>query len=104
LSQPLVRVEPGRWEARFAPDLAGHYTGTVVVARGEEREIGLVPLITVHPSGRRGFVRALALGGRMFECSAGGLFPMGVDLQPAEAANLDWAAELARLRAQGVNY
>jgi hypothetical protein len=100
----LLPAGPHRWAGRFTPESAGRHTGTVVLEADDAREIGLVPLLQVKPSGRRGFVRSLAPRGRMFECNAGGLFPMGVDLTAAAPAETEWKELSARLRRQGANY
>jgi hypothetical protein len=104
LTVRLPRVGAARWEGRFIALATGRHTGTAVLQRGEDREIGLVPAVTVKPGRRRGFPRALAPGGRMFECQAGGLFPMGTVIENASQSSVDWAVEFARLRRQGANY
>ncbi len=97
---------PGEWAGRFTPLTTGRYTGTAVLERGEEKEIGLVPLIRVADSRLPGFVRRGPAGGRTFVYSNGSpLFPVGVRMDAAGAAGVvEWRAELARLRAAGVNY
>src|SRR5207248_11262686 len=82
-TQRLLPAGPHRWEGRFTPELIGRYTGTVVLECGDDREIGLVPLLRVKPSIRRGFLRSVAPRGRMFYAGAGGLFPMGIVLLDA---------------------
>ncbi len=104
ISARLYPVGGHRWEGRFTPERTGNYTGTVVLARGEAREIGLVPLIRVHPSSSRGFVRRIAPRSRMFECDRGGLFPMGVDIDRPLEFTGDWREEFRWLRGRGANY
>jgi hypothetical protein len=96
----------GQWSGRFTPLRAGRYTGTAVLERGDETEIGLVPLIRVGRSQSRGFLRLRPASPRAFTFTGGGtLFPVGVRLAEAELASpVNWRAELDRLRAGGINY
>jgi hypothetical protein len=97
---------PGEWAGRFTPVMAGRYTGTAVLERGDEKELGLVPLIRVQPSRAWGFVRTHPTSTRALRYSNGmSLFPIGVrlhkdDLRPGT----NWRQELARLSAHGVNF
>jgi hypothetical protein len=98
-------LKPGQWTGRFTPLKTGRYTGTVVLERGEERDIGLVPLIRVRASGRPGFLRVQP-DRRILKYSSGErLFPVGVRLCADDLCNrTDWHAEFRKLRGAGVNY
>jgi hypothetical protein len=97
---------PGEWRGRFTPMLVGRYTGTALLARGERKEIGLVPLIRVRRSSRRGFLRLSPTSPRVLQYGAGDpFFPVGLRLDPQSLhAGIDWAREFRTLRAHGVNY
>lgn len=97
---------PGEWYGRFTPFGVGRYTGTVVLERAGSRDIGLVPVVRVRPTRHPGFLRLHPSSGRLLRWSnAGGFFPIGVRLSREDLhAVIDWRAELARLRARGINY
>lgn len=97
---------PGEWSGRFTPLRTGRYTGTALADRGDEKELGLVPLIRVSARGRRGFVRLNPRARRALKYSSGAsLFPIGVRLLPEDLrASVDWRALFARLRAHEVNF
>ncbi len=107
---------PGEWRGRFTPTLAGRLTGAAVLARGEAREIGLVPLIQVRRARRPGFLSLKPDGGRAFHQApatpgaagpSGSLFPLGIVLAAPTAlpgpGSWDPAAECERCRALGAN-
>jgi hypothetical protein len=99
-------AHPGEWSGRFTPLTTGRFTGTAVLERKEEKDIGLVPLVRVTASHRRGFVHLHPHSRRALRYSDGGtLFPIGVRLTPDDlTAHSDWKAEIARLRAHDVNF
>ncbi|MBM3460050.1 MAG: hypothetical protein FJX77_16135, partial [Armatimonadetes bacterium] len=96
---------PGTWVGRFTPPTPGRYTGTAVLERGDEKEIGLVPVIRVRAVRRPGFLRLSPTGSRTFRFTNGEtLFPIGVRLFREDLlGNVDWIAEFHRLRSYSVN-
>lgn len=96
----------GEWSGRFTPLRTGRYTGTALVERGDQKDLGLVPLIRVAPSGRRGFVRLNPRTRRALQYTSGAtLFPIGVRLVPEDLrAPVDWRRLFARLRANEINF
>ena len=94
----------GRWTGRFTPQKTGRYTGTVVLERGGEKEIALVPLIRVRASSRPGILRLHPAARRTLRFSRGkSYFPIGVRLPAGDARGSDWKPLLTELRAHGVN-
>lgn len=97
---------PGEWAGRFTPMRTGRYTGTALVDRGDQKDLGLVPLIRVRSGSKRGFVHLNPRTQRALQYSNGTtLFPIGVrlvaeDLSPSP----DWRGLFARLRANEVNF
>ena len=97
---------PGEWWGRFTPVKTGRYTGTALLQRGDEQDIGLVPLIQVRPSDKPGFVRLHPSSKRALKYTPGpSLFPVGVRFSEEDLRlGVDWRAELRRLRAHDANY
>lgn len=97
---------PGEWSGRFTPMRTGRYTGTALLDRGDEKEIGLVPLIRVRRSGKSGFIRLNPKTRRALRYSNGAsLFPIGVRLAPQDVRpGTDWRSLFGRLRASDINY
>ena len=95
---------PGEWAGRFTPMRTGRYTGTALLERGEERELGLVPLVRVRPSRHPGFLSLDRTQNRTLRFTGGRtLFPIGVRLDAADLrSGINWRTELARLGAAGV--
>src|SRR5687767_10494706 len=76
--------KPGEWSGRFTPLSSGRFTGTAVLDRGDEKEIGLLPLVRVSSSSRRGFIKLNPDSQRTLKYSDGSrLFPVGVRLLPS---------------------
>jgi hypothetical protein len=83
----------------------GRYTGTAVLERGDEHELGLVPLIRVRSSTRPGYLGLHPTSRRSLKYSRGGsFFPVGVRLGAEDLQAPDWKTRFQRLRANGVNY
>lgn len=96
---------PGEWYGRFTPTREGRYTGTVILDRENQKDIGLVPLIRVQASSRPGFVRLHPDSPRTLAYTSGAaVFPMGVRLASSAVTDVDWKEELPLLRARGINY
>lgn len=98
--------KPGEWSGRFTPLSSGRFTGTAVLDRGDEKEIGLLPLVRVSSSSRRGFVKLNPESQRSLKYSDGSrLFPIGVRLLPSVwDGEFKWEQELPELVRHGVNY
>lgn len=97
---------PGNWSGRYTPVSTGRFTGTAVLEREHDKDLGLVPLVRVQPSNARGFVRRHARSRRALQYSNGGtLFPIPVRIAAEDLLRIsDWHAEVARLRAHDVNF
>ncbi len=96
---------PGEWYGRFTPTREGRYTGTVILDRENQKDIGLVPLIRVQPSSRPGFVRLHPRSQRVLAYTSGAaIFPLGVRLTGNSVTDVDWKEQLALLRSRGINY
>lgn len=98
--------KPGEWAGRFTPLSSGRFTGTAVLDRGDEKEIGLLPLVRVSSSSRRGFIKLNPDSQRTLKYSDGSrLFPVGVRLLPSVwDGDFKWEHELPELVRHGVNY
>jgi hypothetical protein len=96
----------GEWSGRFTPMRPGRYTGTVLLERGDEKEIGLVPLVRCVRSSSRGFVRLNPRSRRSLKYANGTtLFPIGVRLVSDDVRlGMDWKTLFRRLRANEVNF
>lgn len=104
-----IYLEPtgkaGEWAGRFTPVKTGRYTGTAILERGDEHEIGLVPLVRVRSSSRPGFLRLDPNSRRALKFSQGGaFFPVGVRVSAEDLRSPDWKSHFDRLRRSGVNY
>jgi hypothetical protein len=105
-----LQLEPtgkaGEWSGRFTPLSSGRFTGTAVLDRGDEKEIGLLPLVRVYSSSRRGFIKLNPDSQRALKYSDGSrLFPVGVRLLPSVwNGEFKWEQELPELVRHGVNY
>lgn len=97
--------QPGVWTGRYTPTSTGRFTGTAVLEREHDKDIGLVPLIRVRASNARGFVRRHPRSRRALQYSNGGtLFPIPLRISAADLTRVpDWHAEVARMRAHDVN-
>lgn len=97
---------PGEWSGRFTPMRAGRYTGTALLDRGDEKEIGLVPLIRVQRGRKPGFVKVSSGARRALEFSNGRpFFPVGVRLVPEDIQpGSEWRPLMTRLLASEVNF
>jgi hypothetical protein len=102
--QPTGRA--GEWTGRYTPVSTGRFTGTAVLEREHDKDIGLVPLVRVRPSNARGFVRRHPRSRRALQYSNGDtLFPIAVRLSAEDLVRVpDWHAEVVRLRAHDVNF
>jgi hypothetical protein len=96
----------GVWTGRFTPVSSGRFTGTAVLERTHDRDLGLVPLVRVSPSKARGFIRKHPTSKRALQYANGGtLFPIPVRLHGEDLLrDLNWHQEIARLRAHDVNF
>jgi hypothetical protein len=96
----------GEWSGRFTPMRTGRYTGTALVDRGDQKDLGLVPLIRVRSGNKRGFVHLNPRTQRALQYSNGTtLFPIGVRLEANDlTVSTDWRGLFARLRANEVNF
>lgn len=102
--QPTAQA--GRWSGRYTPISTGRYTGTAVLEREHDKDIGLVPLIRVRNSGARGFVRRHPRSRRALRYSNGDtLFPIALRISSEDLLRVpDWHAEVVRMRAHDVNF
>lgn len=97
--------KPGEWYGRFTPLQTGRYTGTVILDRETQKDIGLVPLVRVNSSSRPGFLRARSGNNRSLVFTSGAaFFPVGVRLETERVAETDWKELLARFRRHQLNY
>ncbi len=104
--------QPGVWEGRFTPQRPGRYTGTAVLERGDEKEIGLTPVLRVRGGPRvRGELRISSrprwsVGGRVFQRHSGSsLFPLGLLLERDDLrGSVNWNTEFIRFRRASVNF
>lgn len=102
--QPTAQA--GRWSGRYTPISTGRFTGTAVLEREHDKDVGLVPLIRVRNSGARGFVRRHPRSRRALRYSNGDtLFPIALRISSEDLLRVpDWHAEVARMRAHDVNF
>lgn len=97
--------KPGEWYGRFTPLQTGRYTGTVILDRDTQKDIGLIPLVRVNRSTRPGFLKLRSGSTRSLAFTSGSaFFPVGVRLETERVADTDWKELLARLRRNQLNY
>lgn len=98
--------QPGVWEGRFTPQRPGRYTGTAVLERGDEKEIGLTPVLRVRGGQRVSSLPVWSVGSRVFQRSNGtSLFPLGLLLERDDLrGSVNWSTEFIRFRRASVNF